>query len=104
MVEADDRARVGRGARAPGALDRLSAGQWTLPARAWTRGGAVPGGGRVPIRGERVEAAPGASFADVGGGALTAEAFFAKAAGRRVKATGTSSGGALLATRFEIES
>jgi len=62
------------------------------------------GAGLVTILGERVEAAPGAIFADVGGAALSAEDFFAKAAGRRVKATGSSAGGVLRATRFEIES
>lgn len=60
--------------------------------------------GLVSILGERVVAAPGALYADVGGAALTAEAFFAKAAGRRVKASGTASGDTLLATRLEIES
>jgi hypothetical protein len=56
------------------------------------------------VVGLRATAGAGTAFVDAGGASLSAEAFFAKAVGRRVKATGSATGAAALAVaRFEIE-
>jgi uncharacterized protein DUF5666 len=50
-----------------------------------------------------VRASASASYSDVSGKAISASAFFAKAAGRKVKAEGHCSRGVLIGTDFEIE-
>lgn len=72
-----------------------------VTAKARVRSSAEPA---ATLLGLLASATPAATFADENGAALTAEAFFARAVGRRVKATGTVSGPESLAvSRFEIE-
>jgi hypothetical protein len=60
-------------------------------------------GSTLDLLGQNAVASPQATFKDVDGTAMAAGVFFAKAAGRTVKASGVQSGNGLLMSSFEIE-
>jgi len=70
----------------------------TLTARARASAGST-----LELLGENSAASTQAAFKDVDGTVLAANAFFAKAAGRTIKAFGVQSGNGLLMSSFEIE-
>jgi len=103
-VNLGDRVNVSGEEVAPGVISAASVTRLN-PAQGLTLAGRAraAAGSTLDLLGQNAVASPQATFKDVDGTALAAGAFFAKAAGRTIKASGVQSDNGLLMSSFEIE-